>query len=598
MLKNQCCPLRCSLIACILVSAASVSCQRAAPAPDTPASPHPPPTIASGYAKSLRGGQDVDALVSHLAAPVGSVRAHSAFRPATSGGLFGLREATSPSPLAVRPALDPNGRYATTYRPGGAALAAFEAALARGAIPGAYRTLVGDFGVRYAPHIAAPTDAALNFRVELGSAVLPPTGGKTPLRIAIRSSARHPARARLAVHLVLDNSGSMAGDKIANARRAAEALVARLADDDDFSLVVFSTAAQVVVESGPVGPRRAEIAEAIHDIAVDGSTNIAAGLDVTYAEARKWRDRDALAIVMLLSDGHANMGTTEAMLTTRVAAAFQDGIQTSAFGLGADFDAALMSAIADQGAGGYYYLADSTQIAPAIARELDARLVPVAQAVELRVRLAPDIKLVNVFGSHELDDAEADAVRHQEIALDREAEERDGIARDRQRDDRGGMRFFIPAFARDDHHATVIVLEVPRGTGDRSLGTVEVRYKDRLRRRNVLEKIAIRTTFAGSTDEPAAKVNRSVAGTAEAFKAGDSILRASRDVERGQVVAATARLAAASAQLQAAALRLDEPQLSDDAQRVAALVSALKDGHTGPVPLAVLLRGSGYGYLH
>jgi Ca-activated chloride channel family protein len=224
--------------------------------------------------------------------------------------------------------------------------------------------------------------------------------------------------------------------------------------------------------------------------------------------------------------------------------------------------------------------------------------VPVAQAVEVRVRLAPEIKLVKVYGSHELDCEESDAVRRQEVALDRQAEQRDGIARDRQRDDRSGMRFFIPAFARDDHHATVIVLDVPRGTGDRSLGTVEVRYKDRLRRRNAVEEIAIRTTSPDNTDEPVATVNRSVAGTVEAFAAGDSILSASHDVERGQLVAATARLAAASAQLQAAALRLNEPQLSDDALRVAALASALKDGRTGPVPLAVLLRGSGYGYLH
>ena len=44
----------------------------------------------------------------------------------------------------------------------------------------------------------------------------------------------------------------------------------------------------------------------------------------------------------------------------------RDGIQTSSFGLGTDFDAALMSRIADRGAGGYYYLADSSQITPAL----------------------------------------------------------------------------------------------------------------------------------------------------------------------------------------------------------------------------------------
>ncbi len=248
-------------------------------------------------------------------------------------------------------------------------------------------------------------------------------------------------------------------------------------------------------------------------IRIDGSTNIAAGLDLGYAQARAHSDADAVRIVMLLSDGHANIGDTDpAALAERAAGAFQDGVQTSAFGLGPDYDASLMSSIADQGAGGYYYLADSAQIAStAITRELDARLVPVAQAIELRVRLAPDVKPVRVFGSHELDESETASVRRQEVAVDHHAERRDGIARDRQRDERGGMRFFIPAFARDDRHATLIELAVARGTGDRSLGTVEIRYKDRLRKENVVKEVPLHISFAASAGGSASTVDRSVA---------------------------------------------------------------------------------------
>ena len=82
-----------------------------------------------------------------------------------------------------------------------------------------------------------------------------------------------------------------------------------------------------------------------------------------------------------------------------------------------------MSRIADRGAGGYYYLADSSQIAPALAREIDARLQPVATAVELRVRLRPDVSATRVFGSRELSAAEAAAVRAQEVTIDQQREE-------------------------------------------------------------------------------------------------------------------------------------------------------------------------------
>ena len=70
--------------------------------------------------------------------------------------------------------LDPNARYATTYRPGGAALAAFDSAVARGQIPATYKDLVGDFGARYAPAIERPTEGALAIAVDTGAHVRRP----------------------------------------------------------------------------------------------------------------------------------------------------------------------------------------------------------------------------------------------------------------------------------------------------------------------------------------------------------------------------------------------------------------------------------------
>jgi Ca-activated chloride channel family protein len=61
-----------------------------------------------------------------------------------------------------------------------------------------------------------------------------------------------------------------------------------------------------------------------------------------------------------------------------------------------------MSTIAGDGAGGYYYLRDSEQIAPALALELDKRLEPVATAVEVRVRVGDKIELLRVYGSRRL----------------------------------------------------------------------------------------------------------------------------------------------------------------------------------------------------
>ena len=514
-------------------------------------------------------------------------------------GYVGGVTAAEPAPAA---ALDPNARYATTYRPGGAALAAFDAAVSKGSLPASYKDLVADFGGRYAPPLAKPGNgAALAFQIDTERSALAPAGGNVNLRVAIRSSDAMPTRAQLSVHLVLDVSGSMQGASIENAKSAAAALVEKLQPTDDFSLVTFSSEAKVLVPDGAIGPRRAVALAKIKAIVAEGGTNISSGLDQGYGEARTPTiNPDAVKIVMLLSDGHANAGDSSSSgLWGRSERAFQDGIQTSSFGLGADFDAPLMSGIADKGAGGYYYLADSTQISAALGRELDARLVPAAQAVEVRVRLRPDVTPVKVFGSHMLDGAEAAAVRRQEIVVDTQAAKKDGIKQDRKEDTEGGMRFFMPSFSRDDRHAMLLTLMVPAGVDERAIASVEIRYKDRLRKKNITEEMPIKIKFATSDAESSKTVNASVAATAQAFAAGDTILEAARRVDNGDRHGGAKVLFERAELLKAASTQLHEARLNEDALRMSRLAAAVDGDNkvTDALPLAVLLRGSGYGYL-
>jgi len=578
------------------------------PASPGEAAPHP----AASAATLSSGGGPVD---------LNSLRGKAGREVAAKSALFGMvglsagngvaydaRSASSKplgpgAPLAAaaesRPHLNPNARYTTTYRPGGAALAAFDAAVARGQIPAPYRDLVADFGARYAPALARPAEGALAVAVDTERAAAGPTGGPMNLRLALVSSDRVPARSPLSVHIVLDISGSMAGQAIADAKHAAEAAVEKLEPADDFSMVTFSSSAQVLVGDGPIGPRRAQVIARIEEVRADGGTNMSAGLDLGYQQARAAAVSDeAVRVLMLLSDGHANAGDTDPeRLADRANRAFQDGIQTSSFGLGGDFDAALMSRIADRGAGGYYYLADSSQIAPALAREIDARMRPVATAIELRVRLRPDVAATRVFGSRELSEAEAAAVRSQEVAVDQH-EKKQGITSDRATDATGGMRFFIPAFAAADRHATVMTLQLPPGAGERAIASVEVRYKDRLLRKNVTRELPVKLRWAASDSESAATANASVERMAQAFEAGETILAAAERVDRGDRGGARALLDERAQVLRRASEALSEPMLAEDGARIVRLASAVggTDSMSDPLALAVMLRGSGYGY--
>ncbi|WP_437522790.1 VWA domain-containing protein [Sorangium sp. So ce726] len=495
-------------------------------------------------------------------------------------------------------ALDPNGRFATTYRPGGGHLAAFEAALARGVVPAAERELVGDVAARYAPEVPLAPDKALGLRTDLERAALGPGGGAFHLRLALRSAAAAaPARPHLSVHLVLDTSGSMAGAPIDSARHAAQALVDRLAPADDFSLTAFSSDAEVVIEDGPVGPRRAAIRRAIEGLREGGGTNIGAGLSLGYAQAsRPGIPEDAVRVVLLVSDGRATSGLTHSgRLAWLALDAFQRGIQTSALGLGDDFDGQLMSSIASDGAGGYYYLRHPEQIAPALSTELDKRLDPVATAVEVRVRLKAGVDLLRVYGSRRLDDAEASRVRAQEIAADVAALSRDRIAADRRDDAEGGMRFFMPVFARDDRHALLLKLSAGPGAGRRTVATVELKYKDRLSRKNVIEEIPIEVRYADSDAASAASVDASMTRTLQGFAAGESLAEAAARVARGDRAGAAALLSEREGILHEAAARLNEPLFLEDEARLSRLRAHMgaEQGLGDPLVLAMLLETAG-----
>ncbi len=524
--------------------------------------------------------------------------------PAQRGGP-GSGSFAEPAPIAA-PAevtIDPNGRFATTYRPGGGHLAAFESAVARGIIPAGERELVSDVGARYAPAMDPPKGAALALRTDMERARVAPGGGPVHVRVALRSTQSAPAaRPHLSVHLVLDVSGSMRGEPIARARDAARALVQKLDAKDDFSLVTFSSDAEVKVPDGPVGSRRASILHTIDGIVEGGGTNIGRGLELGYQQAATSTiPADAMKVVLLLSDGRANAGITGTERLSKLALdAFQSGVQTSSFGLGADYDGALMSSIANDGAGGYYYLRDPDQIAPALSTELDKRLDPVATAVEVRVRLKHDVKLYQVYGSRRLSEAEAARVRAIEVAADQQAQKRDHIKADREDDTKGGMRFFIPAFARDDGHALLLKLGLPAGVGAREVALIELKYKDRVAKKNVVEEIPLKVQFADSDAASAASADPSVARTIQGFAAGEALAEAARLISIGDRARAVAILSEREGILRTAAQTLGEPLFLKDADRLARL-GAHAGSTTGlgdPLVLAMLLETASRSHLH
>lgn len=162
------------------------------------------------------------------------------------------------------------------------------------------------------------------------------------------------------------------------------------------------------------------------------------------------------------------------------------------------------------------------------------------------------------------------------------------------------MRFFMPAFARDDSHSFLLKLRVPAGVGSQPLALVELKYKDRITKKNVSEEFPVAYEYANSDADSFTTLNGSVARTVQGFLAGETLAEAGHLIETGDRERAVARLQEREDILRNAAQQLNEPLFLRDADRLARLraQAAPTGGIAEPLVLAMLLETAGRVHLH
>ncbi len=196
-------------------------------------------------------------------------------------------------------------------------------------------------------------------------------------------------RPPLNLGLVIDASGSMAGEPLDAAKTAARGVVELLRDDDRITLVSFAD--DVVVHADAVGADvrgRAKVVQAIDALHTRGCTDLGAG----WLEGC---DRVARAMesvpggqhrVIVLSDGHANRGLTDPeQLGLHAAELRKRGLYTSAVGIGDGYSPAQLQAIAEQGGGRLHDAPLGEDIIAVVMGELGEILATAADNVTLAV---------------------------------------------------------------------------------------------------------------------------------------------------------------------------------------------------------------------
>lgn len=197
-------------------------------------------------------------------------------------------------------------------------------------------------------------------------------------------------RLPLNVGLVIDRSGSMAGQKLSDAITACRRIVQRLNEDDRCTVVTFDHTATMLADGERISrPRRALIMQALDEIRTGGTTNLSAGWQLAADQVlRRQSQAGTIGHIMLLTDGMANQGITDITHLEAIARDYQHrGVSVSTYGLGAGYAENELRRIAEAGQGTHQFIEHSIDIERYFSNELSELFTVTYRDVSMRVTI-------------------------------------------------------------------------------------------------------------------------------------------------------------------------------------------------------------------
>ncbi|MFC4247614.1 VWA domain-containing protein [Natribaculum luteum] len=156
--------------------------------------------------------------------------------------------------------------------------------------------------------------------------------------------------------LVIDESGSMSGSRIKNARKASKRFVGALLEDDRAGLAGYASGSRLIHE---LTDDTEQLNTSIDSISAGGSTNTGAGLNTALTELEENGNDDRKQVIILLSDGHTNIGPDPVGVAEKAA---KQNIEISTVGLGSGADENELQTIASTTGGDYYHVTNSNDL--------------------------------------------------------------------------------------------------------------------------------------------------------------------------------------------------------------------------------------------
>lgn len=205
-------------------------------------------------------------------------------------------------------------------------------------------------------------------------------------------------RSPVNVAIVLDKSGSMSGEKIANAREAAIMAIASLDARDIVSVISYDSRVQVVVPATRVEDRQS-IYRAIRRLQAGGNTALFAGVSKGAREVRKFLERQQVSRVILLSDGLANVGPQSPHELGRLGQSLaKEGISVTTIGLGLGYNEDLMTQLAGFSDGNHAFVENAADLERIFQYEFGDVMSVVAQDLNIEIRCLNGVRPLRLIG--------------------------------------------------------------------------------------------------------------------------------------------------------------------------------------------------------
>ena len=187
------------------------------------------------------------------------------------------------------------------------------------------------------------------------------------------------------VVFVLDRSGSMAGKKIEQARKALKFVLGNLRDDDTFNIVVYDdrveTFRPTLQRYGPTAREEAE--RFVDNVREGGSTNIDEALKTALDMVR---DDSRPGYILFLTDGLPTAGaTSETVIAAHCRSSNRSHARLFAFGVGYDVNARLLDRLSGGNSGTSEYVKPDQDIEATVARFYAKLTSPVLSDVRIEM---------------------------------------------------------------------------------------------------------------------------------------------------------------------------------------------------------------------